>query len=226
MSGDLRGELTAKLIEHGYVVRPAWLNEAIGKEAFSKVGRVLEFEGVPPIQVLVPRNSNSAPPNTYSGNYGAEGFPLHTDLAHWFSPPRFFALRCISGAPNVFTRLIDSHRIISALGTNCLSRVLVRPRRPLRRSMPLMSLYRGIAPGVSLFRWDNIFIRPEGTYSKEVWQTVGRRIAECESIDVAMVNFGDTLIVDNWRMLHGRTSVHDTGSGRKIERAYLGEIYG
>ena len=39
------------------------------------------------VQELVPRPS--ATPNTYSGIYGLDRFPFHTDLAHWRVPPRY-----------------------------------------------------------------------------------------------------------------------------------------
>jgi alpha-ketoglutarate-dependent taurine dioxygenase len=36
---------------------------------------------------------------------------------------------------------------------------------------------------------------------------------------------GDTLWVDNWRMLHGRSAVTADQADRVIERAYFGELY-
>src|SRR5882762_2834985 len=58
------------------------------------------FEGV---QRLVARSQRQAPPNTYGGNYGHGPLPLHTDLAHWFIPPRYVVLRCIAGTTDVAT---------------------------------------------------------------------------------------------------------------------------
>lgn len=40
-------------------------------------------------------------PNTYSGIFGLERFPFHTDLAHWPIPPRYLLLRCIRGYEDV-----------------------------------------------------------------------------------------------------------------------------
>jgi alpha-ketoglutarate-dependent taurine dioxygenase len=35
---------------------------------------------------------------------------------------------------------------------------------------------------------------------------------------------GDTLIIDNWRMLHGRSAVQQSEKDRLLERAYLSDI--
>lgn len=36
---------------------------------------------------------------------------------------------------------------------------------------------------------------------------------------------GDTLLIDNWQMLHGRGEVLAQGTIRRIERVYLSEIF-
>lgn len=59
------------------------------------------------------------------------------------------------------------------------------------------------------------------------------RLAEAMSTDawdrtklvtLSLLNPGDTLIVDNWRFLHGRSSVQADDAGRCIERVYLSEL--
>ncbi len=43
----------------------------------------------------------------------------------------------------------------------------------------------------------------------------------CKTDRFAFENPGDTLVVDNWRMLHARSAVPMTQRSRKIHRAYL-----
>jgi len=50
-------------------------------------------------QDLVVSEAGSKRANTYGGNYGLRKLPIHTDLAHWYRPPRYVLLRCIVGAP-------------------------------------------------------------------------------------------------------------------------------
>ena len=44
-------------------------------------------------------------------------------------------------------------------------------------------------------------------------------------IAFTLTNPGDTLIVDNWRFLHGRSCVPAVDVNRRIERVYLSELY-
>ncbi|WP_189666890.1 TauD/TfdA family dioxygenase [Pseudomonas amygdali] len=44
-------------------------------------------------------------------------------------------------------------------------------------------------------------------------------------MDVCLCNPGDTLIVDNWRMLHGRSAVPTSAMRRQLERIYISELW-
>ena len=181
--------------------------------------------GATEVQVLTPRHSEQAPPNTYSGNFGTQSFPLHTDLAHWYLPPRYFALRCVVGSRHVATNLVDVKDLISAVGRANLIRALVRPRRPLKRNLPLLRLLARLKDGSEIFRWDSLFVAPATNESKAVCETVKDHLASFEPIEMRLENPGDTLILDNWRMLHGRSEVSATDELRRVERAYFGAMY-
>lgn len=205
----------------GYVEIPAlWPNDP-SKEVFSRIGKIIDLPGIDSIQTLVPRRVTDSTPNTYSGNFGLKKFPLHTDLAHWSTPPRYFALRCLVGVENVATRLLDSRSLIAALGKEKLTRTLVRPRRPVQGFRPLLRLLESKAK--PLIRWDQLFISPATADSSKVVESVHTYLENVVATDVFLTNLGDTLIIDNWRMLHGRSPVLH-GHDRKIERAYFGEL--
>jgi len=65
--------------------------------AAQRLGEIDCVDGLEPVQTLVPRTLEESPPNTYSGNFGTSEFPLHTDLAHWATPPRYFHAAMHSG---------------------------------------------------------------------------------------------------------------------------------
>ena len=201
------------------------LPELSGVAAFSGLGEIVRLPGVAEVQVLTPRHADHAPPNTYIGNFGIQTFPLHTDLAHWFLPPRYFALRCVIGARHVSTSLVDVKGLISAVGRLNLLRALVRPRRPLNRNRPLLRLLSRREDGIDLFRWDSLFIVPATNKSQGICETVADALTSIEPIEVLLQNPGDTLILDNWRMLHGRSQITAGDELRRVERAYLGAIY-
>jgi L-asparagine oxygenase len=91
------------------------------------------------VQVL--RARATAAPNTYSGIYGLQHFPFHTDLAHWSQPPRYFLLRCAQGYADVPTLLLDGNVIIEAVMKDILSRAIFRPRSPRQGVLPALRLF-------------------------------------------------------------------------------------
>jgi L-asparagine oxygenase len=170
------------------------------------------------VQELVPRAS--APPNTYSGIYGFDRFPFHTDLAHWGLPPRYLLLRCVVGYSDVPTMLIDGQRLIEALTLNILTRAIVKPRRPCEGALTLMRLCEPTDNGHRL-RWDEVFLKPASKVGEIADQRFREYLAQSEPLSVALSRAGDTLLIDNWRMLHARSPITAGREDRKIERIYL-----
>jgi hypothetical protein len=76
-----------------------------------------------------------------------------------------------------------------------------------------------------LFRWDMLFTQPATEYSKQVVAEIGKYLSTLRKKQFVLASKGDTMIVDNWRMIHGRTSVNQISISRRIERVYLSEVY-
>ncbi|WP_292223480.1 TauD/TfdA family dioxygenase [Mesorhizobium sp.] len=90
------------------------------------------------VQTLVPLSE--AAPNSYSGIFGLNRFPFHSDLAHWCTPPRYLLLRCVTGYSDIPTLLIDGHDLIDAVTLDILARAIFTPRRPRDGSISLLRL--------------------------------------------------------------------------------------
>ncbi|WP_018427723.1 TauD/TfdA family dioxygenase [Hoeflea sp. 108] len=170
------------------------------------------------IQKLVPRAS--AAPNTYSGIYGLDRFPFHTDLAHWRQPPRYLLLRCIKGFLDVPTLLIDGQTIVDTVTLDVLTRAIVKPRRPQNGAVPLLRLCEQVDNGHRV-RWDEVFLKPASRVGEGASQQITTLLSEVDPRSIALANAGDTLLVDNWRMLHARSRVFEGRESRMIERVYL-----
>ncbi|MEP7008920.1 MAG: hypothetical protein ABJC13_01210 [Acidobacteriota bacterium] len=195
-------------------------------DAFQKLGTLDSVEGLNTVQKLIPRELTESPPNTYSGNFGTADFPLHTDLAHWAIPPRYIALRCICGSPEVATRLFDGRRLLSKLGKDALRMALVQPRRPMQNGKQLLRLLeRPESDGPYLIRWDNIFLKPATGLAADVFAKVKLILSKIRPLEVVLLDPGDTLIIDNWRFLHGRSATTESSGTRHVDRAYLKELY-
>lgn len=216
--------LAAEVAEHGFVFRSE-LDSCRSTEALAgDIGQPLKLTGGLLTHELRPHRFAS--PNTYSGIYGLNAFPFHSDMAHWHLPPRYLLLRCAQGYSAVATMLIDGDLLVAAVGATCLERALLRPRRPCKGKLPLFSIYRQRPKrGVSLLRWDEKFIVPASPAGIEGVNEFRKAVSSAAPRSIFLANPGDTLIVDNWRMLHGRSAVPHDCSDRMVERVYLGSLH-
>lgn len=208
----------------GFALIQSYLPEESSFVAMSSLGTLLEVQGLAQIQELRPRLQVESSPNLYSGNYGYDSFPLHTDLAHWCIPPRYLVLRCVKGTENVATRLIDGKELIASIGEKKLRRALVQPRRPLNSNRPLLRLYDQQDQDISFLRWDKLFIIPATNTSATIFAEMNNYLDLVQPIEIVLRHLGDTLIVDNWRIMHGRSPISLGSENRQIDRAYTNTL--
>jgi len=211
------------LYERGFAFLPKHAAEIDASVAIRQIGSVIKLAGFDTLQTLSPKLQNEATPNTYSGNFGLDDFPFHSDLAHWARPPRYLALRCINGGIATYTQLIDSSNIVDLIGEVELRRTLVMPRRPQSGRKQLLRLLERFDGAFWAFRWDPLFLSATEECA-EVLKQVALCIAGLNPHRCLLSESGDTLVVDNWRMLHGRSRVADSDVNRVIVRAYLEDI--
>ena len=110
------------------------------------------------------------------------------------------------------------------MGRENLIRGLVLPRRPINGKRSLLRILSRRENGRDLFRWDSVFVVPGTDQSRQICATIEENLATIGVKEVRLENPGDTLIIDNWRMLHGRSQVSVDSEMRLIERAYLESI--
>lgn len=213
------------LASSGFSVIRGFAPHAASIDAARRLGDVDSVEGLDPVQTLIPHPVHESSPNTYSGNFGRSNFPLHTDLAHWARPPRYLALRCIRGAPQVATLLLDGQALVASVGADALRRALVQPRRPMRNGKQLLRLLeRFVDSSRSLLRWDSLYLRPASNMAASVCEGVHDFLSRVQPVEVTLIEPGDTLIIDNWRCLHGRSSATEDAGARRIDRVYVKEL--
>jgi len=216
--------IASEVEQRGVAFLPKYCTDLSTEAVGRSLGLAIQIPGLQIVQVLRPREANDAPPNIYSGLYGLGAFPLHSDLAHWYTPPRFLLLRCVQGTDSVATHLLDGLRLAESIGVERLQRALVQPRRAINGQRPLLHLLEHDAAQGKRIRWDERFIVPATSNSIRICETVRDRINMSQLDFVTLRNPGDMLVVDNWRMLHGRSAVSAAATHREIERIYLGEL--
>jgi L-asparagine oxygenase len=211
--------------QQGYAFVPSFYPELEPAAAAAALGVSDHVEGLRLVQELRPTAQHLTSPNTYSGNFGLGSFPFHTDLAHWATPPRYLMLRCASGDPTVETQMIDGRDLVEIVGAGALARCLALPRRPMKGSFHLLPIWQDSANHAGqLLRWDSIYLKPANGYALSTFQRLEEALSRTRIATNTLRNRGDTLLLDNWRVLHGRSSVQNANSSRKIYRVYLSAL--
>ena len=167
-------------------------------------------------EVIQPHGPDDAHPRSLSARYGLNALPFHTELSHRTRPCRYLLLGCIDpGSPAAATLLLDWKTLdFSREELHLLedAPVLVRSGR--------RSFYSTfLAPGGTFLRYDSGCLEPVDERGRKALALVEDRIAGASS-EAHHWRQGDILIIDNWRVLHGR-SPSDLGSGRRLARVLI-----
>jgi hypothetical protein len=142
--------------------------------------------------------------------------PFHTELSHRIKPCRFLLLGCIDpGSSAATTMLLDWRTLLLSQDELDLlesAPVLVRSGR--------RSFYSTIlAPGGAFLRYDPDCLEGPDERGRTALKLVADRISDAPS-EAHHWRRGDIVIIDNWRVLHGR-SPSDQGSGRRLARILI-----
>jgi L-asparagine oxygenase len=213
----------------GYVVEKKFCPNLSTLEVARVLGSIVNIpdllpnSGIPIVQSIRPRETSEVGDNQYSGHYGLSAFPIHTDLAHWILPPRYLLLRCLVGSEDIFTTLIHSNHVERAVGAPCLQKAVLRIRK---HSVGSSGLVRAISRynQEPIFRWDPVFLQPLNRHAYLLKSVMLDPAFENAAARVLLQHPGDTLVIDNWRMFHGRSQVPARSVGRRVERVYLSEV--
>lgn len=216
--------LAQKVWEAGFAVLNGYQPSKSAAEVVPTLGEIDTHVAIEPLHELKPAPAEVSLANTYSGSYGLGAFPLHTDMAHWHVPPHFLMLRCLQGSTAVPTILADGLPIVEQVGKAVLARALVKPRHTVRGKRTLLRVYERLPTGGYILRWDENFVLPASPAGERGMGLLRTALATAPRRNVYLAQPGDTLVLDNWRMLHGRGSVPPDALNRNIARAYLRSV--
>lgn len=179
--------------------------------AFGDTTRVLDFADShlgsrKPGGLLTPKTENSSE-RTHSGVFGLGEFPWHTDGAVSLNPPRWMILNCIVAKARASTELY----LPKPSELQLLKGTVLRTQNSLGqvRYLPAVSQRNG-SPFI---RWDVRACPPSATL------TIDPFVDVTPDVSIDWIE-GQTLVVDNYKYLHRRTSVTG-GAERILSREYV-----
>ncbi|MBK1884675.1 TauD/TfdA family dioxygenase [Luteolibacter pohnpeiensis] len=201
-----------RLDSEGFLICPGFDYEDLLDLAIELGSPVAESSSGDLVRIISPgQTANNS--NSLSSRYGMAAFPFHTESAYWRVPPRYLMLHCISpGHGNRPTGYIDTAPRLSSLGAilesaqyrirrstgsflvRCVERTEtgIRVRADAECMLPMMKTRDPL----------NEFLLPglDDTATWHSWTS------------------NDLLILDNWRMMHGRGSATNLDPDRKLAR--------
>jgi len=212
-------KIAQELSEKGYATFNIPEDETV--ESFAnKIGVTFKHPSYELVQNLTIKPSNNKD-NTYSNKYGERAFPLHSDLAHWGTPPRYIILHCEVPDPDTFTKVIHINELIKNIKKENLSRAIFIPRKPINNQVCYLKMYHN-----KIFRWDNLFLKAVNIEAENAQKELkdSRTKIKNKINSIKLDEKGSSIIIDNWQALHGRSRA-SIDSKRTINRIYLTELH-
>ncbi|WP_248928944.1 TauD/TfdA family dioxygenase [Paenibacillus hamazuiensis] len=192
---------------------------AISKQIGIPVGT---RSGAKVIDRLSPKEKEDAHKNSLSRNHGLNSFPLHTDTAYFKVPVRYILLYSLNpGSGDRPTYLYDTKNLFNndrelRFGlANVLFKVING------RYSFLTTIYN-CHQRKYYFRLDRDCMKATSSEGTELLTKIDNLICPRDLYEVKW-NFGDLLILDNWRFLHGRGKSNMIDNDRLLLRVSIKE---
>jgi alpha-ketoglutarate-dependent taurine dioxygenase len=187
------------------------LARAIGRPKPSPTGEL--------IKLLTPRPAAESRIRTLSAEYGEGEFPLHTDTAFWPLPSRYLIFRAVGDLRRP-TVILSFSKLLQELGTefrNLAERSIWSSKTPERAFYCSMTFKVG---DERCWRYDSQCMFPVNTAAVQVAQVLRSRMPAIRKGDLDWSE-GIALVLDNWKILHGRGPMPVGEKYRILERIYV-----
>lgn len=169
------------------------------------------------VEELRPKDTKNAYLNSLSHQHSLGAFPLHIDTAHWITPCKYILLACIDpGEGGRQTLLLDTLSV--RLSFDQRNAIYSEPFKVINGKSSFFGTI--LAEGRPFVRLDVGCMHPTSTKGKEILDWFSSETQK-ENIKAIDWQAGKVLIINNWRMLHGRTSINIPDEKRTLIRITL-----
>jgi hypothetical protein len=168
-------------------------------------------------KLLRPYDRHSAPPKSMSAHTGYGAQPLHTDGAHQSVPPRYVFLHCLNSGERPCSTIVWTLNVKAlektwptALAHHCW---LIERSASERFYGYVLERTKF---GLPRIRFDPCCMTPLSTLIDPA--AVYDAFGECKILKTLVLTAGDVILLDNWRVLHGRGPGSENSPSRLLER--------
>lgn len=166
------------------------------------------------IEELRPQEEGMANKNSLSSRHGKRVFPFHTDCAFWLVPPRYLILRATGNSSGTPTRIAQVDWL------NDAPDLLERARTSIFKVINGRQSFLSPILERNFLRFDRDCMIPGTSGSHTLFQELDAAIPQSKILDVEWSD-GFCLVIDNWRVLHGRSSCEDENGTRVLNRVLV-----
>lgn len=207
------------LEERGWVLVPGISSSAELLELAKSIGSPTPSPSGELVKKIGVISEADATPGTLSATFGTKSFPLHTDTAFWAIPARYLILR-VRGDTRRHTTVLPFQRVFQGGG---------QARELAERSVwflrtPSISAYCSMGFSVGRFRgwrYDRQCMFPVNRAAHELVEVLGP-LEEHGFLEQVNWSPGVTVVISNWKVLHGRGPEPVQERERVLERIYVG----
>lgn len=173
------------------------------------------------VKALRPVDRVHARRNSLSARFGLGLQPLHTDGAYMPSPPRLILFECLSpGEQTCGTRILQPDLQQLAQRDQSVLRHSGWVAAASARKRMYCSVLETLPLSAIRLRFDPCCMT--NSYVANALTEAVRELSSISSETSIHLDGGDWLLVDNWRVLHGRDDGAHLSPGRRLKRTYLG----
>lgn len=168
------------------------------------------------LEIIAPSAPEQSHPRSLSVSNGLGRLPLHVELSHRTVPCRYVAMACLDpGHPRAATLLLDR----KTLGFTPEDEALLVSAPIFVRSGRRSFYSTLMPPHRSYLRYDPGCIEAPDERGLAALEFLEKRLSTAEPQKHEWQP-GDILVIDNWRVLHGRSSSAPE-SGRRLARIMI-----
>ncbi|KEO82009.1 hypothetical protein [Tumebacillus flagellatus] len=176
------------------------------------------------LKPTLPENAHS---KSLSVKYGLESFPFHTDGAYFNCPPRYVLLSLAddSNLNDRPTLLIDTNDLDFSEDEK---KTLLRDVFIIKgggRSFLSSILDRSVISGKTIFRYNKDIMKPAHQSFQNSLTLMDVKLRSADPVFIKWTS-DKIVVIDNWRMLHGRGTSHINDMNFRILNRVLVESKG
>ena len=179
------------------------------------LGRVIPGRHGVLVERLVPRAKSDSPLPSLSRQFGRDAFPFHVDRAHEPIPCRYAVLAAVdAGTKPTATLILDRCKYsFSDKENNAFKTGVFWVKNGRKSFFSTISSRCG-----SYFRWDPGCMFAEDSEAEFAMRSLISPSLNVASQAVTLQN-GGLIVLDNWRVLHGRDQCAENDQGRHLLRS-------